>query len=80
MSTADTQTIARLTAERNAAMRMADQWRDLCEKTAAALKGADAEIARLRSPKWWCICERLTRGTACSSCGRAKPAASGRHA
>jgi hypothetical protein len=79
----DAMTIATLTAERDHALRELDRWQTLAEQTAAALKGADAEIARLRTkaPEWWCFCDRLNRGgDACAACARAKPAPSGRHA
>jgi hypothetical protein len=53
---------------------------------AAALKGADAEIARLReaaiAPRWWCTrCDRLNvGGAACVGCQAAKPIQPARHA
>lgn len=86
MGPTDAMTIARLTRERDHAVGLADSRGTLLEQTAAALKGADAEIARLRAraaaPRWWCMaCDvLLVGGDACGKCGAAKPAASGRHA
>jgi hypothetical protein len=50
-----------------------------CRTLLSALKGADAEIARLRAeasaPRWWCTgCDRHNvGGDACAGCGSAKP-------
>jgi hypothetical protein len=57
-----------------------------CVNLAAALRGADAEIARLRAaaiaPRWWCtLCDRLNvGGDACATCHAAKPVQPKRHA
>ena len=59
-------TLAWLTAERDAAIAVAERWRSLCDTATTALVAADAEVARLTAraaahdsgiaiPGWWCL-------------------------
>lgn len=82
--------IERLTAERDAAIAVAERWRGLCDTATTALLTADAEVTRLRAlvvegATWWCLrgkCETLNTGAAevCRRCQQAKPRPDGRHA
>ncbi len=86
MTSTDATTIRRLRLERDHALEMTDRLRDHALKLAAALKGADAEIARLRArqiaPRWWCMaCDHLNAAPdACAICGDRKPSFVVRHA
>lgn len=56
-----------------------------CVALLATLKGADAEITRLRATAaaegWWCTCDRWNAvGDTCARCRKAKPVHPKRHA